>query len=481
MAAATRIFEDAEADAKSSTALKPRKRTPSVGQFLRGRKNKENDPPKVAAHNPASKGSETPLGERHINSPPQARRILVRDDIERPAIHKKTKSSLSLKSLIKDKSVDLGSTSSSDGSVENHKPKKSKSSTNLKTLLKKKSKKNLNAEPSTCQENITPPSSAGPDTTRSPVWAQFATQPLEDQEARLHHPSGTRRAVLKEIELYTSRSTEEYGPSQHNGFHETPTPLERPVQPPFLEHQSSRSSIFKEELDSGNAAQQDQAQVQHCASRETRPRLESQPSHPSQPPQTNEKRSSRVMNALATLDFKSRHEAISTPKDQKEESRQLSEQEINSALESLLDARNIAPNMRNQMRALDMIMKLKLIRNQREGSGSSNSSQTPTATDNEHKERSNSTPRSREEGDSKEAKQSRSRPRSRAFTLTKRDDGGSPIKKPKGDESIRSGSKNRPKSVDMSSFNEIIHLHQQFVLAQAGHRRCPRRLHPLFA
>ena len=119
MAAAARIFEDADACAKPSKAIKAHKRTPSVGEFLRGRKNKENDPEKVVAHNPATKVSETPLGERHINSPPQGRRLPVKDDAERPTMHKKTKSSISLKSLVKDKSLDSGSTSSSEGRIEN--------------------------------------------------------------------------------------------------------------------------------------------------------------------------------------------------------------------------------------------------------------------------------------------------------------------------------------------------------------------------
>lgn len=451
MAAATRMFEDADADAKASRAMKGHKRTPSVGAFLRGRKHAEHDPAKARAHSPVARIPETPLGERHINSPPQPRRVPVKDDASRPAMHKKTQSGVSLKSLVRERTSDSGSMSSSDGRVEHCKPKKVKSSTNLTTLFKKKSRKNFKDEPPGGQENISPPSSANLETARSPIWAQFATQPLEDQQGRLHYPPEKRRTVQEEIDLYTPRELAGYQSSQQNFYHQAPTLAERPPQRPFLEHRSSRSSIFKEDLDGSIDAQQDQKPQQRSAQGESRPQSESRPSHQRQLSEPVDKRTSRVMAAVGTLNFKSRQPVLSIPKDYKEEARPSSEAEINSALESLLDARNIGPNMRNQMRALDTSMKLKLIQNQRGGSGSSTSSTTPTTTDGHTQDKSSDRPRTRDEEDAKEAKRSRSRPRSRAFTLTRRDEGASPTKKQKGEESTRSRSKTRPKSVDMSS------------------------------
>jgi Diaphanous GTPase-binding Domain len=450
MPAATRIFEDADAEAKTSKTMKGHKRAPSVGEFLRGRKNKENDTSKVRAQTPIARGPEIPLGERHVNSPPQIQRVPLRDGSTRPTMHKKTKSNISLKSLVRDKSSDSGSISSSEGRMENHKPKKSKSSTNLAALFKKKSRKNLKEEEPKGQENVTPPSSANVETTRSPIWAQFATQPLEDKQGRVHHPPGKSRTVQEEIDLYTPKELAAYRPLQQDILPDNPVVAERPPPRPFLGHRSSRSSIFREELDGVPDTHPSQKPSQQSALGEAQPRLESHPSNHHQPPETNNKRTSRVMDAIGTLNLRSQKQAISTPKYQEENSRPMSEDEINSALESLLDARNIALNMRNQMRALDNSMKLKLIQNQRGGSGSSTSSNTPNTTDKDRKDRSRHRPTSRDEEDPKEAKRSRSRPRSRAFTLTRRDDGGSPTKKQRAEESTRSRSKTRPKSADVS-------------------------------
>ncbi len=450
IAAATRIFEDTDADAKATRAMKSHKRTPSVGEFLRGRRNRENDQAKLRANSPATRVSETPLGERQINSPPQARQVPVKDATARPTMYKKTKSNISIKSFVKDKSSDSGSMSSADGRVDNPQPKKSKSSTNLAALFKRKSKKNLRDEASKGQENVSPPSSANVETPRSPIWAQFATQPLEDQRGKVHYPPGKRRTVQEEIELYTPRNLATYRPPQLSGHHETPALAEKPPQRPFLEHKSSRSSVFKEDLGDDDDGRPDQKPLESSPSKEVRPQLQPKSSHCSQPPETNGKRSSRVLAAIDTLNLKSQKQASSTPKNQENPS-PLNEEEIDCALEALLDARNIAPNMRSQMRGLDTSMKLKLIQNQRGGSGSSTSSQTLITTDKDRTDQRSSRPTTRDEEDAKEAKRSRSRPRSRAFTLTKRDEAASPTKKQKGEESTRARSKSRPKSVDMSS------------------------------
>jgi hypothetical protein len=452
-AAATRIFEDADADvhAKSSRAAKSHKRTPSVGEFLRGRKHKENDPSKVRTQSPATRVGQTPLGERHINSPPHARRIRAEDDAARPMTHKKTKSSISLKSLVKEKSSELVSVSCSEARGENHRPKKSKSSANLAILLKKKSKRNLKDEALKGQENISPPSSASLDTTRSPIWAQFATQRPETQPSGLQCPPGKTTTVQEEIDLYTPREAVEYGSSQQNMHQEAPRHAERPPRRPFLEQSSSRSSIFKEDLDGGKNVGQDDRPPQHSAWVEGRPQLAVKPSHHSQLPEAGGKRPSKGLGAAGMLNDTPRQRVLPHSKDHEKGSRPLSEDEINSALESLLDARNIAPNMRDQMRALEISMKLKLIQNQRGGSGSTTSSLTSTATGGKTKDTNSNKPRGRDNEDAKEAKRSRSGPRSRAFTLIKRDDCGSPTKKQKGEESTSSRGKTRPKSVDMSS------------------------------
>src|SRR5436189_6164831 len=93
---ATRIFEDDNASPrKASKQAKSHRRIPSVGDVLRGRRPKENNPPKEQTQH-----TQTPLGERHINSPPQPKRVPLKDEESRPKMHKKTDSSVSLKSLM---------------------------------------------------------------------------------------------------------------------------------------------------------------------------------------------------------------------------------------------------------------------------------------------------------------------------------------------------------------------------------------------
>lgn len=454
--AATCIFEDADAfeEAKGSRTARRHKKTTSVGEFLRGRRNKEQDPSKVDADSPSTRTAETPLGERHINSPPQIRRTPLKNEESRPTMHKKTKSSISFKSMVKDKSSDSGS-SASMSSVEErpgqHKPKKSKSSTNLATLLKRKSKTNLRDALPKGQENISPPTSATGNAVKLPIWAQFATQPLEDEKGRLQYPTGRNRTVKEEIELYTPKEAGQYRSSQHNSYNESPALVERLPQRPYLEHRSSRSSIYKEDLNCVSDIRADHKPVQHSDLTELRAPSESRSPHHRQPSEVNGKRSSRVMTAMETLTFKSRQQAVPARSRPVKEPRALEENDINSALELLLDARNIAPNMRNQMRGLDISMKLKLIENQRGGSGSATTSDIPTTTHDQKKDKDQNRARIQNEEDASEPKPARPRPRSRAFTLTKRDDSASPTKKQKGEDSTRSRSKPRPKSVEVSS------------------------------
>ncbi len=240
---ATCIYEDKYTSPSKASKPKGHKRIPSVGDVLRGRR-KENEAPKSQLQ-----PGQSPLGERHINSPPQAKRVPLKGEESRPTMHKKTQSSSSFRSLIggKDRQTDARSVTSLEEKNENHKPKKSKSSTNLGALLKKKSKKSLKEE-SHEQENVAPPTSAGIAPT--PIWAQYATQPLEDQQGRLHYPQAGCKNIEEEIALYTPRDYSEFRPSQQRNFHDSHVPMiGKPPQRPFLEHKTSRSSIFTEELE----------------------------------------------------------------------------------------------------------------------------------------------------------------------------------------------------------------------------------------
>ncbi|KAL9115188.1 MAG: hypothetical protein Q9227_000982 [Pyrenula ochraceoflavens] len=438
-------------------------RTPSIGDYLRGRKNKEADTPRKTA----AKSRERPLSERPLNSPPQAKRVPLKgEDNGQPALHKRTKSSVSLKGLMREKEKKPETTNNVNKKQvevdDDSKLKRPKSSTSLAALLQSKGKspkksqdtKNLN------KENTTPPSSAGATgIVRSPIWEQFATQPFEDQFGKVYSPERKERIIRADTDPFLPKSHSEYFPSQLQDFYgAVPDPIdERPPQRPYLEHRSSRSSIFKEEgLDDESPICSPLPQSIDPSTRpksaktsEERPRLGKTTSNTSQASDMTQKRSSKVISAINTLSFRSK-DLPSTPV-QPPSKQPLSPAEIDTEFETMLDAQNIPHNIRDKMRSLDMTIKADLVKKNRVGSGSSSvsgsgnpdavrsSARSPTKTD-------NSRPMTRDgEKETKESRRSRSRPRSRTFTLSK--GGSSPTKKSKSEDSNSNG---RPKSMEIS-------------------------------
>lgn len=171
-----------------------------------------------------------PLGEVNQNrersrSSPRNALECYEEDKSHPGLHKRTKSSVSLKSLMrKDKDKSPKKKASEDH--PERKPKKSKSSTNLAALLSRPkssrgSKEDGRQEPKD-KENQTPPSSAalGPP----PIWAQFATGPTQEVLSGMRIPLND---VEDEMALYTPR---EYSPSKQRNFndYQQPTLCRRP-------------------------------------------------------------------------------------------------------------------------------------------------------------------------------------------------------------------------------------------------------------
>jgi hypothetical protein len=360
-------------------------------------------------------------------------------------MHKKTNSSVSLRGLL------MGRQSEDEGSRDRDpsaSPKKVKSSTNLTSLLKKRSKKDLK-ESSRNQENVSPtrPSRA-PEPVSTPLWQQFATQPQDRGNGVVQYPASKRNTLQEEIDLYTPRDYSEFRPAEQRNFGGyAPAPIGgdfQPPQRPFLVHKNSNSSIFSEHLEEEvpeikRPKSRDQSASRPSSSRKEAVAKESSPSKAS-PEKT--KRSSRVLDAITTFNLRSKESAPPTPSAE----RPLSPQELNSAFEKVLDARNIPHNMRDTMRNLKPEVKEALMRGERSGSGDSSSAP--------NSERAGRSPAKKEdskaeEGDGKRAR-SRSRTRSRILTLTKRDVPESPTKEDKKG-SLRSRSKTRPKSVDMSA------------------------------
>jgi hypothetical protein len=195
-----------------------------------------------------------PLGERELNRDADSGeyRRMIEEENEKQAgrsksrgrgLHKKTKSVVSLRSLVgggekKDKEKRSSDDDNSDGKSQEKdekKIKKSKSSTSLSALLSKprssrSRKRDAAKDKDKDKENLTPPSSSGE--TISPIWAQFATQPFQNQQGSFQAPvsrPGTGRSIEEEMRLYTPR---DYSPSKQRNFggYEQPTLSRRPVQ-----------------------------------------------------------------------------------------------------------------------------------------------------------------------------------------------------------------------------------------------------------
>ncbi|MCJ1313098.1 hypothetical protein MMC25_006775 [Agyrium rufum] len=171
--------------------------------------------------------------------------------------------------------------------------------------------------------------------------------------------------------------------------------------------------------------------------------------------------SSRVKDAIAAWDNKGK-DHVSTSKDMPVI---MDEEAIESAFENLLDAQNIAPDIRAKMRSLNSTIKADFVRKQAFGSASSteslarqqNAGQPRPGTGKRGRNEETCVSPVKEEGefkrgsreDSAEASTAttpgkKSRPRSLTFTFLKGD--ASPLKKKKSDRAISFG---RPKSVDL--------------------------------
>lgn len=447
VAQTARIFEDPEP--QTSPKKKGHKRVPSVGDVLRGRR-RENDNTSRPNSTQSNHVHPSPLGERHINSPPQPRKIPLKDESDaRPTLHKKTGSATSFKGFLlgREKSNDTEN-KPKDDDVKPEKTKKSKSSTNLAGLLKKRSKKDLKQEEPS--EEVKTPCS--PSKVTSPIWAQFATQPLEGQDGCKQYPdafsksSGNNTPTLNPQNYSDQHSS---GPGPVQSYFDIDSELRMP-QRPYLEKRSSRSSIFTEDLEEAPRSPRPMS----MEITEARPDCVRQPStlsntsmpesaapEPASPgkQETRSKSRSRVMDAIASFNMKSKKgEQV----DDASSNGAIDVLEVDSALENVMGRYDIPQNLRDHMRNLKPEVKAGLVKGDRIGSGSSHDEAQLSSRSTEMERLS-----SKEKENDGRRSRSRSRPRSRVFSISKKSKDGAM----KMDESIRSRSKSRPKSADMSA------------------------------
>ncbi|QKX55708.1 uncharacterized protein TRUGW13939_02805 [Talaromyces rugulosus] len=404
---------------RSFLSSRAHKRSPSAGDALLARSNAPgNDSLGAAGFLPADHPHALPLGERaHNRDAGGSSRPSRKGD----KLHHKTKSSVSLKALIgeREKKDTRSPDSPEEGSLERT-MKKVKSSTSLSAILKRSYRGRKGEPPNETKEreNQRPKSDFSP-----PIWAQFATQPLEDASGSVSVPDHGR-SLEEEVSLYTPKN---YDPSKQRNFYDyhQPTLVTKPR--PKSDYISSGTTKMREMLGHIQRIPSDkqrnvEKQVQNQGFGDVR---SSQDSKRSSNPGSN-----RVMAAVSAFNAK---EAGTR--------RSVDSKQIESEFEKLLDARNIPQNMRDKMRSLDTNIKADFIQKNRTDGSCPNSATSSTFDSAGRRGRKDTRPNSIHSPD----KSARSRSRARSpFSVSKGD--SSPKKHQKSDSA---SSIKRPKSSDL--------------------------------
>lgn len=223
------------------------------------------------------------------------------------ALHKKTKSAVSLKSLRnymerKDSKSDETPEQSEDLS-----PKKAKSSNSLSAILKRSQRgRKDGSKQSRDKENRSPTDLI--DNMPSPVWSQDSASVHKEPTGR-SRPNSTadlRRTVEDEVSLYTPKG---YGPSQQRNFYD--------YHQPSLAKSNDSKPRPKSDILTGNRKMKDILGLQRAPSRESDPvRSDSASSKSRGPPSPRKtspptmkeepKRLSRVQAAISVFNAKER-------------------------------------------------------------------------------------------------------------------------------------------------------------------------------
>ncbi|RYO71809.1 hypothetical protein AA0113_g1598 [Alternaria arborescens] len=393
-------------------------------------------------------------------NPPSPRKSQDAKSSPKKSLHKKTLSSVSLRSLAKkeDKSApkkSFDARRAQEEVVAGEKPKKTKSSTNLAAMFGKGRRDKSPVKESRDKENTTPPrTSYAQAPPRTPIWAEFSSQqevtttskvPLNDQ----------RRSVEDEIALYTPQ---DYSPTKQRNFFETGQPSLRPAQKErpksmFVPKSTSTASLLET---FSRKRSNERVPLSDTKGNEGRTR-ESSPTKPPRPilsrastdtgskdyslkdmapPPSPTKKQNRVMAAVAAFNGKSK-QAESAPASAKPDPKV-----VDAEFEEVLESRNIPAHQRAQMRTLKLEVKADFVRmhkldipqtsktNSAHSSIGENTKQVPQKSS---KSRHGSAVEDAEdEAQDKSANSTkRERPRSRTFTFNRSD---SPTKKQKGGE-----------------------------------------------
>lgn len=165
-----------------------------------------------------------------LSSSPRKQSQDARSSSPRKGLHKKTLSTVSLRSLGKAKekqSTDLRQSHEEEGAFDDS--KKIKSSTNLASMFGKSKSRKIPRSPSKDKENAAPifsPALAS-EPPRTPIWAEFSSQPLQDITTTSKIPLNDQRHGLQDdANLYTPQN---YSPTKQRDFFEQPSLQKRPT------------------------------------------------------------------------------------------------------------------------------------------------------------------------------------------------------------------------------------------------------------
>ncbi|KAF2749768.1 hypothetical protein M011DRAFT_492809 [Sporormia fimetaria CBS 119925] len=378
-------------------------------------------------------------------------------------LHKKTKSSLSLRSLGRSKEKELPDPAPEMEKEKalSPKPKKTKSSRNLAAMFSNSKMKEAKAIFVKDKENTTPPGSAlGPAPAHTPIWAEFSTQPpLRVITTTSKLPLNDRHNVEDEIALYTPR---EYSPSKQRNFAGYGIPSlqkrgsgkERPKST-FLPNTNTAAlldSFTRKRSDERVPLSDAHGNGEHAgpssrgfSARDLLKRANSdgvQKKEELRQPASPVKRQSRVMAAVAAFNGRAK-EAQSTPPSPTK----MDPQAVEVEFESVLESRNIPQHQRAAMRTLKLEVKADFVRTHKLETPTVSraaSGQSAPGDEGSRKSAKSTLSRGRKsryaaEDDGKipdEAGASkRERPRSKTFTFSK---GDSPVKKQKPEDERKS-------------------------------------------
>jgi hypothetical protein len=311
----------------------------------------------------------TPLGELHQNQqsqPPTSTR--KSKESKRPntkeegykSLHKKTLSSLSLKSLAGKDSDKTPKSKEKDTKAD--KPKKT---TNLSNLLsRQKSSKSLRKEAvedeawgQKDKENQNPntPSRNDVSSRPPPIYAQFSSEYFSTQQLG-------RKILEDEIDLYTPR---EYSPGKQRNFYEgpgrAPTLGGREVGSQRASSTYLPSSFSIQDISrriSGNSPR-NTSELTRNISGARRPSLDRKMTAGfANSEETGAKRGRRALAGVSASGAKAK---VSESEPQP----LLEDKDVDREFEAMLDRRNIPEHQRGKMRSLTMLMKRDFIRQDR--------------------------------------------------------------------------------------------------------------------